>query len=437
MIYLYSALFSFIGSLRIPTLFLWTLVCLMLGFSWMDSSQGWGMYHYYVNAKFFTELGYFELYECTITEPTPRRDLYTYNYRLDDPDCNAQMTPTRWKELRQDVIDSQYYPQAMIDKGYNGSPTFTAVFGTLANWNIVTPHNAYIVDIIALVIAMVYCAWSMGWRRAAYVALFILSFYGTLDRLWGHYAQWVWLSLVIVGCCQLEKRNTFGAYLMGIATSLAIFPVFLMLRYRQPKQLILFAVGLMTFLTIGLANGRGVDGYLEFAQNMSIHSSYVREELCCNVGLAHAITFTQNPSDEYLMCFIEWESSCPTSYDRDFNPLYWLALMPVVATSPLGAMFGLLTLSIYYYLVLAIVPLWYSEKWTRRLLLINAIMPVSVILDWSLMPYRNWLYFVFLVWLGVTESHVIQNLSSAVVHQKQRLYPQVAQGDVSGKVRGG
>lgn len=433
-IYLYSILFSFLSSLRVPTVFLWTIVCLVLGLSWMDNSQGWGMYHYYVNAKYFTELGYFELYECTIDKPTPRRDLHTYNYRLDAPDCNAQMTIQRWQAFDQDVIDSQFYSQAMIDKGYNGSPTFTAIFGTLANWNIITPGNAYIVDIIALVGALFFCVWSVGWRKAAYIAIIVLTFYGTLDRVWGHYAQWVWLSLALIGICQLEKRNAFGAFLIGISTSLAIFPMFLMLRYRDGKSLILFAVGLMTFLTIGLANGRSVNGYVEFAQNMSLHSSYVRTEGCCDVGLSHTIAFTQNPSDDYLMCFVEWDSDCVTAYDRQFNPLFWLALLPLMLTTPLGAMFGLLTLSIYYYLILAIVPIWYDEKWVRRLLLINAIMPLSVMLNWSLMPYRNWLYFLFFVWLGVSETHVIQILSTALFHLKQRLHPKVATGYAGKKI---
>jgi len=434
MIFLYSIIISFISSLRIPTILLWGLVISMLGLSWMDNSQGWGMYHYYIGSKYFEEVGYFDLYECTITEATPRRDLHSYDYRIDAPNCTAQMTIERWQEFNQDIIDTGYYPQAMIDKGYNGTPTFTAIFGTLANWHIITPQNAYVVDIIALVSALFFCVWSFGWRKSAYVALIVLTFYGTLDRVWGHYAQWVWLSLVIVGVCQLEKRNAFGAYLIGISTSLAIFPIFLMFRYRQPKYIILCAVGLMTFGTIGFANGRGVNGYLEFAHNMSLHSSYVRQELCCNVGLSHTIAFTQNPSDEYLKCFVEWQGDCATSYDRDFNPLFWLALIPITLTSPLGAMFGLLTLSIYYYLILGIIPIWYSEKWTQRLLLINAIMPLSVILNWSLLPYRNWLYFAYFVALGVSESHALQNLSSSVVYLKSRLHPQTTVGHVSNKI---
>jgi len=161
MIYILSAVYSFIASLRIPTIFLWTIVCLALGTSLSDQSQGWGMYHYYVGAKYFEEVGYFDLYECTITETTPRRDLRTYDYRLDDPDCTSNFTPERYQQFHDDIIASEFYPQAMIDKGYNGSPTWTAIFGTLANWNIITPHNAHLIDIVVLVSALFFCV--DGW----------------------------------------------------------------------------------------------------------------------------------------------------------------------------------------------------------------------------------------------------------------------------------
>lgn len=434
MIYIVASMYSFIASLRVPNIILWTLVILATGTSLSDQSQGWGMYHYYVGAKYFAEVGYFDLYECTITTATPRRDLYTYDYRLDDPECISNFSDARYRQFRNDIVASYFYPQAMIDKGYNGTPTFTAIFGTLANWNIITPHNAHLIDIVAMVSALFFCVWSIGWRKSAYVALIVLTFYGTLDRVWGHYAQWVWLGTALVGICQLERKNAFGAIMLGISTSLAIFPVFLMIRYRDGKSIILFAVGLMTMLTIGLANGRGVDGYFEFVDNMRLHSSYVKEELCCNVGLAHTLTWSQNPEQDYRLCFIEWQDTCRTSYSRDTNPILYIVTLPFVLTSPLGAMHGLLSLSIYYYLILAVIPIWYSERWTRLILFINVVLPMSVIFNVTLVPYRDWIYYLFFVALG--GSNVSQAVSFAMAYYKQRAYPQVAKGDVGIKISG-
>lgn len=434
MIYIFASVYSFIASLRVPNIILWTIVILALGTSLSDQSQGWGMYHYYVGSKYFAEVGYFDLYECTITEATPRRDLRNYDYRLDAPNCTSNFTDARYQEFQADIIASEFYPQAMIDKGYNGTPTWTAIFGTLANWNIITPYNAHLIDIVVLVSALFFCVWSVGWRKSAYIALIVLTWYGTLDRVWGHYAQWVWLGVALVGVCQLEKRNAFGAILIGISASLAIFPMFLMLKYRQLKYYILFGVSLLTMLTIGLANGRGINGYFEFIDNMQLHSSYVKIELCCNVGLSHTLTWSQNPYDVYRGCFVEWNESCPTSYDRQVNPLLYFVTLPFVMTSPLGVMHGLLSLSIYYYLILAVIPIWYGERWSRLLLFLNVVLPMSVIFNLTLLPYRDWLYYLYFVAIGAT--HVTQAIQNVVGNYQQGLYPQIATGYVSDKVSG-
>jgi len=435
--YLCGMIYSFIASLRVPTVVLWTLVILATGNSLMETDQGWGVYHYYVGAKYFTEVGYFDLYECTVQYgdmplDTPRRDLSTYDYRTDDARCSSEFSYPRAIQFHHDIQASGFYEQALIDKGYNGTPVWTAIFGTLANWNIITPDNAHVIDIVALVSALFFCVYHLGWRKSAYIAIIILTYHGTMLRVWGHYAQWVWLATAIMGVVLLEKRNGFGAILLGISTSLAIFPVVLMLRYAKAKYLILFAVALMGMGTIGLANGRGLDGYFEFVDNMSLHSSYVRTEGCCDIGLAHTIAFTLNPTDDYVQCFVEWHDECSHRYEKRFEPLLWLVTLPFVIATPLGAMYGLLTLSTYYYLILAIIPIWYSEKWTRGLLFLHVVFPASTIfISWSLLPYRHWLYFLYFVALGVHQLYVSQTLQTAVVLIQQRLHPAIATRHVS------
>jgi len=422
-VYLLGMFYSFIASLRIPTLFLWTLVILALGNSLMKTEQGWGMYHYYVGAKYFSEVGYFDLYECTVTEAIPRRDLYTYDYRIDEPDCQSYFTLERYDQFQQDIQDSGFYPQALIDKGYNGTPTWTAIFGTLANWNIITTDNAHIIDIIALVSALFFCVYHIGWRKSAYIAIIILTYYGTLDRVWGHYAQWVWLALALSGVVLLEKRNSFGSILLGMSTSLAIFPVFLMLRYRTAKDWILFGVALMTMLSIGLMNGRNVFGYGEFIQNMRLHSSYVKQELITgNIGLHQTIVFTETNSITYLKCFISWQDTCQYSYDNTFNPVTYFVALPLLLTSPLGAVFGLLTLSSYYWLVQCVIPIWYPERWTRLLLFINAVMAFLLLTDW--LAYRHWILYLYFVALGFKNVRSLVSLFVASI--KPRLYPTLA-----------
>lgn len=437
MIFLIASVFAFLSSLRLHTILLWTIALLMLMFSFSDVSQGWGMYHYYVGSKWFPEIGYFDLYECTIDEPTIRRDLHTYQYRNDSPDCDVFMSPAQWKTFNQDVIDSGFYPQAMIDKGYNGTPTYTAIFGALARWQIITPANAYLIDIVALVMAVFVAIYYLGWRKTAYIVIIILTYNGTLDRLWGHYAQWVWLSLLLMGVVLQENDNSFGAVLIGVSASLAIFPAFIMLKYwRNTKALILFGVSLSTFLTIGIGNGRGLDGYSEFIADMSLHSAYVKTELCCDVGLAHTITWSQNPTNDYSLCFVQWSDSCAMTYNYDYNPLvYWL-LLPLVLLSPLGAMFGLLSLSVYYWLSFALVVVWYPERYTRLLLLIFAVIPFALVANFSMTAYVDWLYFFYFLALGAYHVYHSQFIKCVMAIVQSRLHTKITTRLFSQRLQG-
>ena len=399
--YILSIVYSFVATIRIPTICLWVLVVLALGNSLMKTDQGWGMYHYYIGSKYFAEVGYFDLYECTVGDATPRRDLRTYDYRIDSPDCQSVFSYPRYINFRRDIASSGFYEQALIDKGYNGTPVRTAIFGGLANLRFITLDNAHIIDIIALVSALFFCVYHIGWRKSAYIALFVLMYNGTTHRLWGHYAQWVRLSLALAGVVLLEQKKTdthetVGALLIGISTTLAIFPAFLMLRYLSAKNIILFFVAVMTFYSIGMANGRQFDGYIEFVDNMSIHSSYIRSEGCCNIGLAHTITSTQYPDDSYRQCFSQWSDECALSYDRSQNLALWLLMLPLILLTPLGAMYGLLTLSTYYYLKLAVIAIWYIERWIRLLILTNAMLSIlTIFMPPELFGFHNWIYFIY------------------------------------------
>lgn len=428
-IYIFAMIYSFIASLRIPTIFLWTLVLLALGNSLIQSQQNWGMYHYYVGAKYFHEVGYFDLYECTITEAIPRRDLHTYHYRVDTPDCTSTFTPERYEAFQQDIKSSGFYQQALIDKGYNGTPTWTAVFGGLANLGIITPDNAHVVDIIALVTMIFTSIYFLGWRKTAYIALMILTFYGTIYRIWGHYAQWVWLATAIIGVILLEKKQTdncVGAFLIGISTSLAIFPVFLMLRYLSLRNLILFAVGLTTMLSVGIANGRDLDGYIEFIENMKIHSGFIGHELITgNMGLKQTITFTLNPSTEYHYCFTQWTDDCSHIYENAYSPALYMVTLPFLLTSPLGMMFGLLTLSSFYWLIFTVIPIWYSERWTRLWLFINVLMCIPLLFDHNLLAYRHWILYLYFVALGVAHVDLRKIIQVAVRTVQPRLHTAV------------
>jgi hypothetical protein len=434
MAHLVSMIFSSVGGVRLNNVFLWTLVILALFNSTTDISQEWSAWHYFTGAKYFTELGYFELYECKIVVPTTRRNLHDYSFRRDAPNCTAKFTPDRLREFRNDSRSIGFYNQAIADKGFNSSPPFIAVARFLIDSKLITLQNFKWLDVVTLSVALVVLIRLVGWRKTAYIALFILTFYGTVDRLWGHFGQWLWLSSALVGVAMLHKKRASGGFWIGVSVSLAVFPVFLLLAYYRSKHAIGWAVvGLVFMMGVGLFSGRGVDGYIEFMHNMKLHSNYIRTELCCNIGLAHTVVSTANPESQYLKCFTDL-SVCKDSYSPVFPAWAWLVLIPVVASTPLGAMFALLTLSRYYFLLLSVVVVWYGERWGRWLLVVNTFFLAWMLIEIeSFFIYSDWLWVVFFLVLGV--SHVRQTIKTVVDVYESGLHPKITAWYVSHKIQ--
>lgn len=397
MIYLVPIIASGLASiLRLRTRTLWLLVagCFIAN---PITPQYWGVYHYVLGTRYFEDVGYFNLYECTaaVTGDTTRRNLVNYEFRFDQANCD--MAPSRARDLLVDLNRVRFEPGMLTDKGLNATPAWLGVFGMLAD----LPVGLIImIDPIALLIALLVAGRLIGWRQTAYAALFLLTFYGTFNRLWGHFAQWVWLALCIAGVAMM-KRRAWGAALIGAAAGLAIFPVFLMASRKRGLRWFLF--GLVLTLSLGLFTSRGPGAYLEFIDNMRLHSGYIRTEPY-NIGLANTVHMIVNPDvqAEYRQCFVLGD--CAESYTYRTTPVHYL-LLPLVAATSYGLMFGVLTLSRYYYLILAVMTLEHSERYTRGLLGLNAVLFAWWLLDWhGVYVYGSILWIAFFAWLGLRNS---------------------------------
>jgi len=411
-IYILPLICGAIATLKISTRMIWALVavcCVFLALTYHD--QSWGLYHYHTGSKYFRELGYFDLYECTLValdEHAPRRDLHTYEFRFDAPDCQAEFTPRRWEAFRADLgEETKLY---MRDKGLNATPTWIAVGERLAG----LPRSILVsLDILTVLAATWIAGRLLGWRKAGYSLLFILVFYGTVARLTGHLGQWWWLGAVMVGIVLLERKRVVGGFWLGVATTLAVFPVFLLIG-RSRRTLLYAALGLGAGLLIGLTTSRGISIYPEFLENMRVHSPHIRYEPF-NIGLFNTLSMAESPQTlgEWLGCFRGGE--CRVNYEFSSPYLWWLLLLPVVAVTRLGGMFGLLTLSRYYYLILAVVPFTERERRVRWLFGVNAVMILWIILNQEA-AYR-WGHFL---WVGYFASYWLNNPILAI---KERLIP--------------
>jgi hypothetical protein len=64
-------------------------------------------------------------------------------------------------------------------------------------------------------------------------------------------------------------------------------------------------------------------------------------------------------------------------------------------------MFGMLTLSKYYWLILSVVVIWYGETWARWLVLFNGVLLLWLVFGWhSWQVWHSAAFWAFFVVLG-------------------------------------
>lgn len=369
------------GALKLKTWMLWALVAVAVVVAAFVPLRNWNVYHYYIGAKYFQEVGHFDLYECTLQatgSEQQRRNLETYSYTTGPANCTAAFTPDRWIAFQQDVKHLLNTPRILLDKGYNGTPPYNFFASILAN--LFKPEQLLWLDWLAIGAGIAVAVWSVGWRRGAYAALWIVTYNGTYDRIAGNYAQYVWLGLVIAGVALIHKRRAVGGALIGIAAALRVFPVFLLIG-RSKRAVKMAALAMAIMGAVGLAAPGGISSAIESLQNMMLHSSYIRSEPY-NLSLVNWLTLTSNyplaveemARFELVGQMIEIPYNVPTAA--------WLALVPIfMMTTPLGIMYAVTTVSRYYYIILATEAIERSEKYIRWLLLINAILLAVMLVD--------------------------------------------------------
>ncbi len=291
----------------------------------------WNVYHYYLGAKYFAELGYTDLYEATLQADREGddywrdirriRDLDTYEKKSRDPRVQTYEPSTafcaeRWTEFRRDVeaLSSQRAPRAwrgiFVDRGYNATPFWTVVGATLTR---MAPADRPLalkllcsLDLLLLGLTFWLVGRTFGARSAALVALLFVLSPVNLDRLLGGFLQYDWFAAVAIGVCLYRRGRPVGAAAaMSYAILTRIFPVFFVFAgmvplartawqtRRLPRRPVRFVVALgvcgLLGLGLSLGNGRGLAGWQEFTDGISQHSEHhVFGER--RLGLKHLLT---------------------------------------------------------------------------------------------------------------------------------------------------
>ena len=209
-------------------------------------------FHYYVGSKYFPELGYYGLYDCTLQalDDAGRADLAALPHVRNlgtmaleppplalarGPGCKQGFSPERWREFAADVrwfharVPGDRWAHVMEDHGYHPSPVWTLFGRPLASAIPVKGAGTRVLARLdhALVLgAFLFVGFSVGWETACFAAIV----WGT-GFLWRYswigdaFLRHLWLASSLVGLCRLRRRRHAGAAVFfTTAALLRIFP---------------------------------------------------------------------------------------------------------------------------------------------------------------------------------------------------------------------
>ncbi len=301
-------------------------VILVAGF-WVQSSRQashlgeprqmyvWGLFHYYLGAKYFDELGYTKLYEEAVkadhqnrnrfAELDTIRDLETYknksSRRLKSEPRDPAWSDERWEEFTADLDyivkqrKGDYWWGVLRDRGYNATPAWNLFGQTLTNAISIRnmPGQTFLVllDVIVMLIAFGVSVHAYGWNRSVLVAAAFYLWFGNPARVMGQMYVLDWFAATWIGVSlwRLQKPKAAGVAL-GYAAMVRVFPVLLLagpvihaaislIRRRElprmSRDVLLGAMAtmLVLFLASGLRTDHGFGVWKMFAGNIAHHSS--------------------------------------------------------------------------------------------------------------------------------------------------------------------
>jgi hypothetical protein len=275
----------------------------------------WDAYHTVLGAKYHDELGYFDLYKCSIAidkkgaghfaEVKNVRDLRTRQVvstkeHLRGNDCLKRFTPERLAEFQEDLnilgasMKSSDWQRLFRDKGFNGTPFYTvvatallAVFGT----SLEQLTKLAFLDVILMLSAFASVGWAFGVRRAAIFAIFFCCFFpNRYVHMGGSILRFDYVATLAIALSALKKDKWgLAGVLMAWAGMVRIFPLvfagavllkiaveFFATRRLERKHMLFvsaFSLGMFAFLMTSFIGLDGaLDDWREWWLNMKVHN---------------------------------------------------------------------------------------------------------------------------------------------------------------------
>jgi hypothetical protein len=217
-------------------------------------------FHYYLGSKYFRDLGYEGLYDCTALADEEnasalgvRKHVGDWIRDLDDvlrdrpysaaiERCRTEyvpkMSPSRWEAFRADlrelqrIVPDEWWADATFDAGFNPPPSFVLLGSTLANiipirlFGLPTYLVATTLDMALLVACWVVLRRTFG---PAVVAMATIFFGASLiaSYVWngGGFLRYTWISAVVFGLAAAKRgRWALAGAFLGMAACDRVFP---------------------------------------------------------------------------------------------------------------------------------------------------------------------------------------------------------------------
>lgn len=288
--------------------------------------HNWDAFHYYAGAKYFRELGYESLYECTaiadaeagLRGRVERRRMTNLRSNviesskdiLAHPErCKDNFSRERWDSFKHDVgffrsrEGMRRWDDMMTDHGFNATPVWSIAGSALANLAPASYAQILTLTSLDLLYWLATCAviaWAFGWRVLC-LALLVFATFFPARFYWtgGSFLRWDWLFYMVAAIACLKKdKPVLGGMALGYAMLLRIFPgalfagPFLLACVRWIREgkldrssqrfLIGGALAVALLMPLGMFSAGKLDTYQAFVRNSLKHAE---TPLTNNMGL--------------------------------------------------------------------------------------------------------------------------------------------------------
>jgi len=411
----------------------------------------WDIFHSSMNSRYFKELGYFELYECTLTLGSSSissldgveriRDLNTLDYVdaetvIQTSDCAARFSEQRRSEFIRDLeFWDELMPgrwQALLqDKGYNGTPFYTFLYQRLIGrqpFEVSQITALALVDVFMLAIAFAGVLRAYGPRVALFSFLFFgVNFPNRFVHMGGAILRFDYIVLLILAICALKlKKPGLSGALIALSSMSRVFPFLFAVGFGIKAAVgwfktrkissdtvwffAWFAATLLIAFLVSLSIG-GIEAWTQFLANSIEHN---QNTAGFRIGFRHLFMVGGNLFGPEGFTYFEEKTQIFNSHLVS----YFLAItLMVIALAWIGdridavnftILFGMLSFYLlfastrYYYSILVLLFLFVTDKrfWTNRkntwLWLFLFLVSAATYIAWQFNNFEPFIYNTFI-----------------------------------------